>query len=144
MGCEGGGRAETGREAFIWGQVQTWHQKLLKCLICAESYGGRRQGTMLDPCQPHTLPGLMSESLKELQQDYDFTSILNILLEAMCVTLCKQSAQPFLLVYLTGVWLSIFLSWTLATQSNLPLTLPTMTLVSPSPPPSNWVFLETS
>lgn len=32
------------------------------------------------------------EFAKELQQDYNFSSILNITLEATCLTLSKQSA----------------------------------------------------
>lgn len=48
------------------GQVQTQTQKLLKCLICAESLGGGGgQGMMLAPSQPHTLPRLM----KNLQRN---------------------------------------------------------------------------
>lgn len=87
-----GERMVRGREVFIWEQVQTWNQELLKCLICAESYGGGSQGMMLATCQPHALPRLMNEPPKELQRDYNFTSILNISLEAKCMTLSKQSA----------------------------------------------------
>lgn len=53
---------------FHLGQVQTWTQKLLKWLLCAESHGGGGggQGMRLAPCQPHALPRLM----KSLQRNY--------------------------------------------------------------------------
>lgn len=90
------GKSAWGRQDFIWGQVQTWNQKLLKYLICAESYGGRSQGMMLASCQAHTLPRLMNKPPKELQGDYNFISILNISLEAACITLRQATLRGLL------------------------------------------------
>lgn len=44
MGCEGGENVDWGRQALMWRQVQTWNQKLLKCLIYAESCGEGARG----------------------------------------------------------------------------------------------------
>lgn len=39
-----GGEGRGGGTFSFGGQVQTWNQRLLKCLMCAESYGGGGRG----------------------------------------------------------------------------------------------------
>lgn len=139
-----GGGWRGGERLSFGGQVQTWNEKLLNCLICAESQGGKSQGTMLATCQPHALPRLTNKPPKELQQDYNFTGIENISLEAKCMT--GQAVGPGLLCSSIKP-VPACLSCLLGPQTPIqffPWLDPWCPFLLSFPPSSNWVFLEAS